>query len=225
MTLAKTNSKKPDLSAFSVFGSKPKNAILTPDSCINARNNCQSGVWTIGDEEYGKKLEMTVLKYSKLYGNLGQTTNTLWGQIFFITESGDLPLGVVMCTYIKSRSLNDFNRLIMEIQAKGIEPAIGIFTPEFVKQSGSAPDGKGGTQAVNYYSLKWTWKTRENEESLMQAAAVLADENARSRMVDILGTKDMICLDGLTQEEQERAIEKFNQRNRPTESTAITTTN
>ena len=218
MTIAKSNKKT---ATFSVFGSKPKDAILTPDTCINARNNCQSGVWTIGDEEYGKKLEMTIIKYSKFYGNLGQTQNTLWGQLFFIPESGDLPLGVVMCTYIKSRSLNDFNRLIMEIQAKGIEPATGIFTPEFVKQTGSLPDGK----AVNYYSLKWTWKERENEESLIQAAAVLADENARSRMVDLMGTKDMICLDGLTQEEQEQAIAKFHQRNCPTESTAIKKTN
>lgn len=41
-----------------------------------------------------------------------------------------------MVTYVKNRSLNDFNRLVASVQSRGVEPATGIFVPEFVKHSG-----------------------------------------------------------------------------------------
>jgi hypothetical protein len=154
-TATKTEQKK---STISVFGAKPENAILVPEMPIAVRNNCQSGQWAIGDTDYGSKCSMTILKFSKYFGNLGQTENALWGQLWFVAESGDLPRGVVMVTYIKSRSLNDFNRLVTTIQAKGIEPATGIFIPEFSKHTGQKADDSGVVKPINYYSLKWTWQ-------------------------------------------------------------------
>ncbi len=69
---------------FSVFGAKPSNALLVPEIPIAVRNNCQSGQWAIGDTDYGSKCSMTILKFSKFFGSLGQTSHTLWGQLWFV---------------------------------------------------------------------------------------------------------------------------------------------
>ena len=182
---------------FSVFGSKPTNALLVPEIPIAVRNNCQSGQWTIGDTDYGSKCSMTILKFSKFFGSLGQTSHTLWGQLWFVAESGELPQGVVMVTYIKNRSLNDFNRLVASVQSRGVEPATGIFIPEFVKHSGQKPDDSGVVKPINYYSLKWSWNERKDWAVIDQAAAVLSDSSNQSRMIDLEGTRAMVCLDNL----------------------------
>jgi hypothetical protein len=188
-------------SKISVFGAKPKTALLIPEIPIGVRNNCQSGQWVIGDTDYGSKVSMTILKFSKFFGNLGQTINTLWGQLWFVAESGELPQGVLMVTYIKSRSLSDFNRLIASVQARGVEPATGIFIPEFVKHSGQKPDENGVVKPINYYSLKWRWQERTDWSIINQAAAALSDENNLSKMIDLEGTRKMVCLDSLSPNE------------------------
>jgi hypothetical protein len=182
---------------FSVFGAKPSNALLVPEIPIAVRNNCQSGQWTIGDTDYGSKCSMTILKFSKFFGSLGQTSHTLWGQLWFVAETGELPQGVVMVTYVKNRSLNDFNRLVASVQSRGVEPATGIFIPEFVKHSGQKPDDSGVVKPINYYSLKWSWNERKDWAVIDQAAAVLSDSSNQSRMIDLEGTKAMVCLDNL----------------------------
>lgn len=196
-----TKTKSTEKASISVFGAKPKDAILVPNFPIAVRNNCQSGQWTIGDTDYGSKCSMTILKFSKFFGSLGQTQNTTWGQIWFVAESGDLPKGVVMVTYLKTQSLGGFNRLVTEVQARGVEPATGIFIPEFVKQSSSKPDATGVIKPVNYYSLKWSWQERTDWTMVDQAAAVLADPSNLSRMTDMEGTRAMQCIDGLEQNE------------------------
>lgn len=182
---------------FTVFGAKPKEALLVPEIPISVRNNCQAGQWTIGDTDYGSKCSMTILKFSKFFGSLGQTSNTLWGQIWFVAESGELPKGVVMVTYVKSRGLSDFNRLVASVQARGVEPATGIFVPEFTKHSGQKPDENGVVKPINYYSLKWSWQERSDWAVVDQAAAVLSDPSNLSRMIDLEGTRNMVCLDNL----------------------------
>jgi hypothetical protein len=183
--------------SFTVFGAKPKDALLVPEMPIAVRNNCQSGQWTIGDTDYGSKCSMTILKFSKFFGNLGQTEQTLWGQIWFVAESGELPKGVVMATYLKSRGLSDFNRLVTSVQARGVEPATGIFVPNFIKHSGQKPDESGVVKPINYYSLKWDWVERTDWAVIDQASAVLADSSNQSRMMDLEGTRNMVCLDSL----------------------------
>jgi hypothetical protein len=184
-------------SRLSVFGVKPDNAIIVPELPLNARNNCQSGKWTIGDDEYGSKIEMTILKFSKFFGSLGQTSNTIWGQIWFVVESGEFPKNVVMVTYIKGRSLRDFSRSIASVQSKGIEPAEGIFAPEFIKHSGQRPDETGIVKPINYYSLKWNWNERSDWSMVDKAAAVLEEQSNHSLMVDLEGTANMVCIDHL----------------------------
>jgi hypothetical protein len=178
--------------AFSVFGAKAANELLVPEIPISVRNNCQSGQWAIGDTDYGSKCSMTVLKFGKFFGDLGKSDNELWGQIWFVAESGELPKGVVMVTYIKTQSLRDFNRLVTEIQCRGIEPATGIFIPSFKKFT----NDKG-----NYYALVWSWEERKDYSILEQAAVVISSATHQARMFDFDGTNRMQCLDGLTQEE------------------------
>ncbi|MEG4149436.1 hypothetical protein [Microcoleus sp. Pol12B5] len=187
--------------AFSVFGAKAANELLVPEIPIAVRNNCQSGQWAIGDTDYGSKCSMTILKFSKFFGDLGQTSNTLWGQLWFIAESGELPQGTVMVTYIKNRSLNDFNRLVASVQSRGVEPATGLFIPEFAKHSGQKPDDSGLVKPINYYSLKWSWQERKDWAIIEQAAAILSDASCQSKMVDWDGTKAMQCLDNLSPQE------------------------
>jgi hypothetical protein len=206
---------------LNVFGAKPANAILIPELPISVRNNCQSGRWTIGDQEYGSKIAITILKFSKFFGSLGQSNNTLFGQIWFVVEAGDLPQGVMMVSYIKGRSLSDFNRKVTEIMARGIEPAEGIFVVEFVKHSGSKPDDTGVSKPINYYSLKWDWYERgakfssTNDPILKQLDAgadtaearftyivdAMQDPATPSRLIDLEGTKYMMPLDGLPPEQ------------------------
>lgn len=106
-----------------------------------------------------------------------------------------------MVTYIKGRTLNDFNRLVASVQARGVEPATGIFVPEFVKHSGQKPDDNGIVKPINYYSLKWSWSERSDWSVIDQAAAVLSDANNLSRMIDLEGTRQMVCLDNLAPHE------------------------
>ena len=210
------SNNKPSLS---VFGAKPENAIVFPELPLNVRNNCQAGKWVIGDEEYGSKLSMTILKFSKFFGSLGQTDNTLWGQIWFVAESGELPKGVVMVTYIKGRSLRDFNRLVASVQARGIEPAEGIFIPEFIKHSGQKPDETGVLKPINYYSLKWDWNERSDWKLLEQAAAGLNDPHNQSRLIDLEATSRMVGLDDLPPDEIATLMAAYNSNgDRPSSS-------
>lgn len=178
--------------AFSVFGAKPANSLLVPEIPMSVRNNCQVGAWMIGDTSYGSKCSMTILKFSKFFGDLGKTSQSLWAQLWFVAESGELPKGVVMVTYIKTQSLRDFNRLVIEIQSKGIEPATGLFIPTFSKYA----NDKG-----NYYALTWEWQERTDFAIIDQAVAVLNDPQMRSNLYDLEGTRDMICLDNRSREE------------------------
>lgn len=146
----------------------------------------------IGDTNYGSKCSMTVLKFSKFFGDLGKTSQSLWAQLWFVAESGELPKGVVMVTYIKTQSLRDFNRLVIEIQSKGIEPANGLFIPTFSKYA----NDKG-----NYYALTWEWQERTDYTILEQAAATLNNPEARSNLFDMESTRDMVCLDHSSKEE------------------------
>ena len=60
-----------------VFGTLAIDSIIIPEFALGLRNNCQMGCWTLGDEPVGNKCEFSILKFSKLFGDLGNTTNTL----------------------------------------------------------------------------------------------------------------------------------------------------
>ena len=193
-----------------VFGMKPPDALLVPAMPINVRNNCQIGQWCIGDKMYGSKCSMTILKFAKFFGELGQTRDTQWGQLWFVAEAGDLPKGMVMVTYIKSRGLQGFNSLVASIMSQGVEPATGIFTTEFTPHSGNRVDEHGVNKPINYFSLKWDWKPREDYTILKQAAAVLNNRSNMGNLIDIEGTKKLVQIDGLSPEQLDRLLKNEN---------------
>jgi hypothetical protein len=84
---------KQELPTFSVFGSKPADALLVPEIPIAVATTAKAASGRIGDTDYGSKCSMTIIKFSKFFGNLGMTSNTLWGQLWFIAESGELRRG------------------------------------------------------------------------------------------------------------------------------------
>ena len=73
------------MTALTVFGTKPQDAIFLPNQPFAVRNNCQVGQWAVGDDDYrGSQLEMSIIKVSQFFGNLGKAKNTQWIQIFFV---------------------------------------------------------------------------------------------------------------------------------------------
>ncbi len=193
---------------LNIFGTKPKDAILVADNIPNLRCNCQEGQWKIGDDALGNKLECSILKFSKYYGTLGQTTNTIWGQVFFVAEnsgsSSDIYRECLMVTYQKTRSLSSFLNLITKLQCQAVEAAEGVFVASFVKHSGQKPDESGVVKPINYYSINWDWRERTSEDnSIDQLVAALEYQN---KFIDLEGTAKMRCLDGLAASEVQAII-------------------
>lgn len=201
-----------NMTTLSVFGTKPKDAILVADNIPNLRCNCQEGQWKIGDEALGNKLECSILKFSKYYGTLGQASNTYWGQLFFVAEnssSHDIYRECLMVTYQKTRSLSSFLNLITKLQCKGIEAAEGVFIANFVKHQGQKPDELGAVKPINYYSIDWQWRERtEKDNSIEQLVGAL---DHADKFIDCQGTAKMRCLDGLAATEIQQIISRQQQ--------------
>ncbi|NES64223.1 MAG: hypothetical protein F6K24_02610 [Okeania sp. SIO2D1] len=198
---------------LNIFGTKPKDAILVADNIPNLRCNCQEGQWKIGDEALGNKLECSILKFSKYYGTLGQTTNTIWGQLYFVAEnsgsSSDIYRECLMVTYQKTRSLSSFLNLITKLQCQGVEAAEGVFIASFIKHSGQKPDDNGIVKPINYYSVDWNWRERtEEDNSINQLVGALGEID---KFIDLEGTAKMTCLDGLAAAEVQQIISGQNQ--------------
>ena len=192
-----------------VFGTPAIDSIIIPDFAINLRANCQRGYWTLGSEPAGDKCVLSILKFGKFFGDLGATTETLWGQIWLVAEPGsseEIPDNVVMVSYIKTRSLGSFNQLIVRLQSKGINPATGVFCPKYINHTKGLPDGT----TANYFSLEWHWRERTDEDnSLEKLSNCLLHA---SSFVDPTGTANMQCLDGLGASEIQAIISGQNTR-------------
>lgn len=188
---------------LNVFGEVAEDSILVPDLAIGLRNNCQAGTWSLGDTPAGSKLHCSILKFSKYFGDLGSTTNTLWGQLFLVSEPGsneDIPDNCVMVSYVKTRSLSDFNRLIIQLQSKGINPALGVFCPRYIKHSKGLADGT----TANYYSLEWHWRDRSEDDNPIEKLSDCLEFS--DKLIDCIGTSKMRCLDGLPASEVQALI-------------------
>ena len=184
---------------LTVFGTKPKDAIFLPNQPFSVRNNCQVGQWAVGDDDFrGNELEMSIIKASQYFGDLGKTKNQQWIQLFFVPAPSCtfLPTGTVCVSYIKTRSASAFWQRITEVmEAK--EPAEGIFKVGFEKHTGEM-----GT----YYSLKWEWRERTTKAEKDQLTSIAAFLESNPRLVDLSATHDMLCVDGLSAEEIELLI-------------------
>ena len=182
----------------------PKDSIYLGDQPYAVRNDCQSGQWKIGDSDFrGKEIEISIIKVSRYFGTLGKAQNTFWLQVWFVPAPGCkvLPSATVCVTYIKTRSLSQFTQKITELMESG-EPAFGIFNASFDKHS-----NEYGT----YYSVHWGWRERQTEEERSQLDQIAAFLQSRPALFDLGATKQLICIDGLSNADTAALAESANQ--------------
>lgn len=195
------------MSLDSVFGPIPSEGeIFIPDTPFAIRNNCQIGQFTLGgSQQLGNKLSLRAIKFSRFFGDLGQTQNESWGQLWFVAEpgkSGDIPENILCLTYVKTKSLSEFNNLVVQIQARHINPATGVFTCGFVKESRTIIGSDGQIMQGTYYSLGWSWTPAAEFKSAYTDSQLLAAIAKASSFHDLEGTASMVCLDRLSASER-----------------------
>ena len=183
-----------------VFGTRPANSIWLGDQPYAIRNDCQSGQWKVGDDDFrGKSLEISIIKVARFFGSLGKATNTFWLQVWFVPapSCSSLPANTICLTYLKSRSLSQFSQKIAELMANG-EPAEGIFTGSFAKHS---------NDLGNYYSVVWDWRSRNTTEEKEQLNAIADFLQSDPLLVDPVATRGMVALEGLSAAEITQLIQ------------------
>ena len=188
---------------FSVFGTRPDNAICLPDIPYSVRLNCKDGGLFIGgcEPQHRKtnpdqKLEISIIKASKFFGSLGKTENVLWIQLFYIAAPSVtaeiLPQNTVCVSYLKKQSIAHLFNKVQEAMNHG-DPGFGIFTLGFNKEV-----GEKGT----YYTVDFDWRERQSEEEKQQLELIKTFMIAcGNQLADLEATRDMICVDGWTTEE------------------------
>ena len=186
--------------SFSVFGTRPSDAICLPDVPYSVRLNCKDGGLFVGGNEAqhrksnpNQKIDISIIKVSKYFGNLGKTENVLWIQLFFVAapgvDSSILPKNTVCCSYIKKQSIAHLFNKVQEVP-EDIDPGMGIFTLSFNREA-----GENGV----YYTISFDWKERETKEEKEQLELIATFMSAYSgQLIDLEGTRDMTCVDGWT---------------------------
>ncbi len=138
-----TRTKKSN--SFSVFGTRPTDAICLPDVPYSVRLNCKDGGLFVGGNEAqhrktnpDQKIDISIIKVSKFFGTLGKTENVLWIHLFFVAapcvDSKILPKNTVCCSYIKKQSIAHLFNKVQEISGD-IDPGMGIFTLGFNREA------------------------------------------------------------------------------------------
>jgi hypothetical protein len=105
-----------------IFGVKPKGVIFLPAQPYQVRFNCKEGCLSLGEDDHlGKEAEISILKVSRYFGTIGMTADTEWLQIFFVGAAGCtvLPGNTVCISYLKTRSLSNFQREVTKLMAAG----------------------------------------------------------------------------------------------------------
>ncbi|MBE9170869.1 hypothetical protein IQ238_26270 [Pleurocapsales cyanobacterium LEGE 06147] len=194
MTMAKK------FNQFSVFGTRPDNAICLPDVPYSVRLNCKDGGLFVGGSEAqhrktnpDQKVDISIIKVSKFFGTLGKTENMLWIQLFFVpapnVDSKILPKNTVCVSYIKKQSIAHLFNKVQEVMEYG-DPGLGIFTLGFNREI-----GEKGT----YYTVTFDWRERQSEEEKQQLDLIAAFmSTCGDQLVDLEGICALTCVDGWT---------------------------
>jgi hypothetical protein len=194
---------------FSVFGTRPDNAICLPDIPYSVRLNCKDGGLFVGGYEAqhrktnpDQKVDISIIKVSKYFGTLGKTENVLWIQLFFVAAPGVdskiLPKNTVCCSYIKKQSIAHLFNKVQEVMEHG-DPGLGIFTLGFNREV-----GENGV----YYTVSFDWRERQSEEEKQQLDLIAAFISTYgNQLVDLEGIRAMTCVDGWTAEELQTLTE------------------
>ena len=191
------------------FESTPKNTgLVIPEMAVFLKNDCKSGCWTIGETEYGSKLEFLIIHFSRrvseyMDGRIAQ------GQIWLTPIAGEIPDGIVYYTLIKnsrsgrSGSLKNFGCQVAIAQSQGYDPRELVWIPKFVKKSGAIEDENGVMQNASWYVLDWSWRPckAEEEKILDNTVAIMQDSERMQMLFDMDLEATSVCVDGMNQKE------------------------
>jgi hypothetical protein len=180
------------MTALTVFGTKPQDAIFLPPQPFAVRLNCQTGQVSLTEDEFlGTSLEISIIKVARYFGDLGKTKQTEWLQIFFVPAPTCkiLPTNTVCVSYIKTRSLSQFAQTITRLMENG-EPAEGIFVLSFLSHTNA--------QGQPYKSVKFDWRERKTATEKKQLELIAAFMQAKHALADTNGTREMVCIDTLS---------------------------
>ena len=183
-----------------VFGTRPKNSIWLGDQPYAVRNDCQTGQWKIGDDDFrGKEISISIIKVARFFGSLGKARDTFWLQVWFVPAPGcaQLPANTVCITYLKTRSFSQFSAKITELLGEQ-DPAEGIFTGSFAKHT---------NDLGNYYSVQWDWRSRTTPEEIDQLNVIADFLQSDPPLVDPVAARGMISTDGLSAAEITQLIQ------------------
>lgn len=201
-------------SDYTVFGVRPENAICLPDIPYSVRLNCKDGGMFIGGSEAqhrkttpDQKVDINIIKASKFFGSLGKTQNVLWIQLFYIpapsVSADTLPKNTVCVSYIKKQSISHLFNKVQEAMAKG-DPGLGIFSLGFNKEV-----GEKGT----YYTVSFDWRERKSNQEKEQLELIKTFmQTCGSQLVELEGSRDMVCVDGWKSEEVQALIAQRQQQ-------------
>jgi hypothetical protein len=184
-----------------IFKLNMESLVSVPTRALNLRNDCKVGRWKVGELPCGEVLRCVIVGQAEYFGQLGKNKTELISflQVWLVPlEGSSVPPNTLYCTYLKKESWSDFTRCLIGLQSQKIPPEEGIFIPEFkYKQS-----DKG-----DYYFLQWKW---EPSELVFPVYESLEKQNAwENSMFDGEGTKQMICLEGMTNNSKQEAIADF----------------
>jgi hypothetical protein len=198
---------------FSVFGTRPDNAICLPDVPYSVRLNCKDGGLFIGGSEAqhrktnpDQKVDISIIKVSKYFGTLGKTENVLWIQLFYIAAPNVeiLPKNTVCVSYIKKQSIAHLFNKVQEAMNQG-DPGMGIFTLGFNREV-----GEKGT----YYTVSFDWRERQSEQEKQQLDLIVAFmDSYNDQLVDLEGTRSLTCVDGWTTQQLQALVSQRQELN------------
>jgi hypothetical protein len=178
-----------------IFGIKPKGAIFLPAHPYAVRFNCKDGQLSLGEDNHlGKEAEISIIKATRWFGDMGMTQGAEWLQLFYVGAPSCeiLPKDTVCCSYIKTRSLSQFQQIVTKLLAAGENPAKGVFRVSFV-------DHVSGQN--RYKSVKFEYRDRDGEDEVNQLQAIANFMAGRPALIDVRVQSTMQCVDGLSAEE------------------------
>lgn len=191
------------------FESTPKNeGLIIPEMAVFLKNDCKSGCWTVGETEYGSKLEFLIVNFSRrvseyMGGRIAQ------GQIWLTPVTGEVPKGIVYYTLIKnsksgrSGSLKNLGCQLAIAQSQGYDPRELVWISKFVKKSAAIADESGVVQTASWYVLDWEFREcdAEEEKTLDNTVAIMQSPEQMELLFDMDLEATSVCVDGMNQHE------------------------
>lgn len=200
-------------------------AICIPDMAMRLDNNCKEGAWFLGETNYGNRLQVIAVKFSKRLhvGNEYTDPGNPMGQLWFVPVVGgigsdeqgneiQLPLNICYYTLIKnsksgkSGSLINFGQKATLCQSQGYDFREVIWIPRFIKKSGMITNEAGQKESASWYVLDWSFIKPEEQATeqfnrVQKTIEILQSEDQMQRLFDPGLEKESRCVDGMTSAE------------------------